>query len=143
MMCVTVSTFSLQSLQIGVLLVLPILFFTELALTAFFAAVQARLSVSLFSYPFLNHSHFLRSLRHYVYLTNCSYSAFSFHSFSRFSFFFFLLTLTVYFSKLSSVAVVLTRISLLCAAYFARLHFSFPTQSLTLTRPLPPSLLGM
>ena len=53
---------------------------------------------------------FLRSLWHYVYLTNCSYNAFSFHSFSWFSFFSFLLILTMYFSKLSSVAVVLTRV---------------------------------
>ena len=56
MMCVTVSTFSSQSLQSGVLIVLSILYFTELVLTAFSAAVQTRLSVSLFSYPFLNNT---------------------------------------------------------------------------------------
>ena len=56
MMCVTVSTFSSQSLQSGVLLVLSILYFTELVLTAFSAAVQTRLSVFLCSYRFLNHT---------------------------------------------------------------------------------------
>ena len=63
-----------------------------------------------FQLSFPQSHHFLRSLWHYVCLTNCSYSAFSFHLFSWFSFFPFLLTLTMYFSKLSSVAVVLTRV---------------------------------
>ena len=113
-------------------------------------AAQMRLSVSLFSSPFLNHSHSLsttpilnRSLLHSVSLTNCPCSAFNFHSFNQFSFFSFLLTWAMCFSKLSSAAAVLTRASLLCVAYFDRLHFFSSTQSSTITRPLPPSLFGM
>ena len=40
-----------------------------------------------FQLSFPQPHHFLRSFWNYVYLTNCSYNAFSFHSFSRFSFF--------------------------------------------------------
>ena len=47
-----------------------------------------------------------------------SISTFSFRSFNRFSFFSFLLTLAMYFSKLSSVAAVLTRAYVLCVTYF-------------------------
>ena len=113
-MCVTFSIFSLQSLQSRVSLPLSILFFTELVLIACSCVAQKRLSVSLFSSPFLSHSHFLLSLWYSVSLTNCPWSAFTFHSFNQFSFFSFLLILAMYFSKLSSVAAVLTRASLLC-----------------------------
>ena len=143
MIFVTLSTFSLQSLLHGVSLVLSMLYFIEFVLIACSCAAQRRLLVSLFSSPSLNHPHFLLSLRHSVSLTNCPWSVFCFNSFNRFSFFSFLLTLTMYFSKLSSAAKVLTRASLLCAAYSPRLHFSSSTQSSTLTRPLPPSHLGM
>ena len=142
MMCVTVSTFSLQSRQRGVSLVLSILYFTELVLIACSCSAQRRLSVSLFSSNFLNHSHFLLSLWHSISLTNCPCSTFCLHSFNRL-FFSFLITLAMYFSKLSSAPAALTRVSLLCDAYFHKLHFSSSTQSLALTRPLPPSLLGM
>ena len=101
MMCVTLSIFLLQSLQRGISLVLSMLLFTELVLIACSCAMQRKLSVSLFSSPFLNHSHFLLSLSHSISLTNCPYNAFCFHSFSRFSFSFFL-TLTMFFSKFSS-----------------------------------------
>ena len=46
---------------------------------------------SPFCSPFLNHFYFLLSLWHYVSITNCSCSAFCFHSLNRFSFFSFLL----------------------------------------------------
>ena len=143
MMCVTFSTFLLQSLQCGVSLVLSMLYFTELVLIACSYAAQRRLSVFLFSSTFLNQSHFLLLLWYFVSLTNCPCSAFCFHSFNWFSFFSFLLTLTMYFSKLCSAAAVLTRASLLCVVYLATAHFFSSTQSLTLTRSLPPSLLGM
>ena len=107
-------------------------YFTKLVLIACSCAAQKRISVSLFSSLFLNHSYLLLSLWHAVSLTNCP--TFCFRSFNRFSFFSFLLTLTMYFSKLISAAAVLTRASLLCAAYFARLHFSSSSQSSTLTR---------
>ena len=116
---------------------------TELVLIACSCAAQRRLSVSLFSSPFLNHSHFLLSLWHSISLTNCQCSSLSFHSFNQFSFFSFLITLTMYFSKLSSAAAVLTKASLLCVAYFARLHFPPLTQSYTLNVPFLPSLIGM
>ena len=143
MMCVILSTFLLESLQRWVSLVLSILYFTELVLIACSCATERRLSVSYFSSPFLNHSHLLLSLPHSVSLTDCPCSACCFHSFNRFFFFSFLLTLTMCFSKLSSAAAVLTRASLVCVADLARLHFSSSTQSSTITRPLPPSLLGM
>ena len=119
------------------------LYFTELVLIPCSRAAQMRLSVSLFRSPFLNHSHSLsttpilnRSLLHSVSFTNCPCSAFNFHSFNQFSFFSFLLTWAMCFSKLSSAAAVLTRASLLCVAYFDRLHFFSSTQSSTITRPL-------
>ena len=88
LMCVTLPTFSLQSLQHGVSLVLSVLYFTKLVLIACSCAAQRRLPVSLFNSPFLNHTHFLLSLWHSVSLTNCACSAFSFHSFSFLSLFF-------------------------------------------------------
>ena len=113
---------------------MSVVYFIKLVLIACSCAAQKRLSVSLFSSPFLNHSYLLLSLWHAVSLTNCPCSTFYFRSFNRFSFFSFLLTLTMYFFKLISAAAVLTRASLLCAAYFARLHFSSSSQSSTLTR---------
>ena len=138
-----ISTFSLQSLQCGVSLVLLMLYFTELVLIACSCAAQKRFSVSRFSSPFLNYSCFLLLLWNSIFFTVFPCSAFCFHSLNRFSFFSFFLTLTIYFSKLSSAATVLTRASFFCAAYFARLHFFSSTLSLTLTRLLPPSFLGM
>ena len=76
MVCVKISTFPLQSLQSAVSMVLSVLYFTELVLIA----SQRRLPVFLFSSPFLDHSHFLLSLWHYIYVTNCPWSAFPFHS---------------------------------------------------------------
>ena len=87
MMCVTLSTSSLQNLQSGVSLVLSILYFTELVLIAYSCSILRKLSVSLFNSPFLNHSHFSLSLWHSVSITNCPCSAFSFHFFNRFLFF--------------------------------------------------------
>ena len=76
MMCVTLSTFSLQSLQRGVSLVLSMLYLTELVIIDLSCATQSRLSVYFFSSPFLNHSHLLLSLWHSVFLTNCPCSNF-------------------------------------------------------------------
>ena len=143
MMCVILSKCLLQSLQRGVLLVLSILYLTELVLIACSCAAQRRLTVSLFSSHFLNHYHFLLSLWHSVSPTNFPCNTFFFYYFSRFSFFSFLLTLARYFSKLSSADSVLTIVSLLCVVYFYRLHLSSLTQSSTLTRPLPPPLNGI
>ena len=140
-MCVTLSTFLLQSLKLGVPLVLPMLYFTELLhwitilLIACSCAAQRRLPVSLFSSPFLNYSHFLLSLWQSVSLTNCPCNAFCFHSFNRFSFFSFLFALTMYFSKLISAVAILTKAFLICVACFDRLHFSSWTQSSTCTKP--------
>ena len=117
--------------------------FTELVLIVCSGAAQRRLATYFFIFPFLNHSHLLLSLWHSVSLTNSLCSAFCFHSFNRFPFFSFLLTLAMYLSRLISAAAVLTRASLLCVPYFDKLHIYFSTQSSTLTRPLPPSLLDM
>ena len=138
--CVTLSIFSLQSLQSGVSLVLLILYFTKLVRIACPCAQQRRLLVSLFSSPFLHHSRFLLSLWHSVSPTDCSCSVFAFPFFNRFSFFSFLFTLRMYFFNVCSTAAFLTRASLLCVTYFDRLYFSLSTQPSTLTRPLPLSL---
>ena len=62
MMCMTPSTFSLRSLQHGVSLVLSMLYLSKLVLIACSCPGQRKISVSLFSSPFLNHSYFLLSL---------------------------------------------------------------------------------
>ena len=82
MFCATLSTCWLQNQQSGVSLVLSMLYFTELVLIACSCAVQRRLSVSLFSSPFPNHSHYLLSLWVFVSMTNCLSSFFSLHSFN-------------------------------------------------------------
>ena len=95
-MCVKLSLFSWQSLQCGVSVVLSMLYFTKLVLIACSCAVQRRLSVFIFSFPFLNDSHFLLSLWNSVSLTSCPFNTFCFHSSNQFSFFSFLRTLTMY-----------------------------------------------
>ena len=127
MMCVTHSEFLFRILQRGVSLVLLMLYFSELVLIECPSAVQ-RFTFSfhcgiLFLSQIVNVALFVSTLSLYW-----------------FSFFTYMLTLTMYFSKLSSAAAVLTSVSLLCVAYFARLHFSSSIQSSTLIRPLPSSL---
>ena len=90
MICVILSQFWLQNLQRGVLLVLSILYLTELVLIACSCAVQRRLSVSLFSSHFLNHYHFSLLLWHSVSPTNCPSNAFFILPFQLVSFLFFL-----------------------------------------------------
>ena len=143
MMCVTLSTFLLQSPQRRSFtgLVNAILHWIS-SNSLLLCSTKETFSLP-FQLSFPRHSHFLLSLWHSISLTNCPCSAFCFHSFNRFSFFSFLFILTMYFSKLSSAAAVLTRASLLCSAYFARLHLSSSSQFSTLSRPLPPLLLGM
>ena len=75
-----------------------------------------------FQLPFLNHSHLLLSLSHSSSLRNCPCSAFCFHSFNCFFFLFFLAHIDNVLSQVGLAAAVLTRASLLCVAYFARLY---------------------
>ena len=99
-------------------------YFIELVLTACSCAAQRRLSVSLFSSVFLNHSHFLLSLWHSLSLTYFRCRAFCFHSFNRISLFSILLILLMYLSKFDSGAATLISAFLLCIVCFDRLHFS-------------------
>ena len=99
-------------------------YFIELVLTACSCAAQRRLSVSLFSSVFLNHSHFLLSLWHSHSLTYFRCRAFCFHFFNRISLFSLLLVLLMYLSKLDLEATMLIRAFLLCIVCFDRLHFS-------------------
>ena len=136
MICVILSQFLLQSLQRGVLLVLSILYLTELVLIACSCTLQRRLSVSLFNSHFLNSYHFLLLLQHSVSLTNSPSNAFFFYAINFFLVHVGKVLFQVDFSCFSLDYSFLTLRCILLQIAFLLLHIVLNT------RLLPPPLCG-